>query len=206
MASIHLQIAVVKDDPGLLKSFVDNLKDKTALYARIAGDAENEVKQYGRVVSANEHKTASGLGAKPTGHLARAYEGIEVQSTAEGASMLVLRATRLRAAFGAYTITPNKPDGYLTIPVKAESYGRRAGEFNDLFFLFRGKNRSPVLARRPEKGVKKTPLEVLYVLTRKSDIKEDRNLIPFDLLEAGAVDSVLDYFAEIRVSHMEGNG
>jgi hypothetical protein len=167
-----------------LRELAAALRDSAGLHAQIAGEAELFVKERGRVTSAGEHRSANRLGATPTGHLAEAYEGIESVSTDESASLLVPRASRLRAAFGRYVITPKNGSKFLTIPVAREAYGKRAGEFTDLFFLRAGPRKTPLLARNRGQG-----FETMYFLTPKAEIPEDTNIIPFDDLAAEARDS-----------------
>jgi len=167
------------------------LNDRVGLHAKIAGEAELFVKERGRVTSAGEHRSANRLGAQPTGHLAEAYEGIESVSTAESASLLVPGASRLRAAFGRYVITPKNGSKFLTIPVAREAYGKRAGEFTDLFFLRAGPRKTPLLARNRGQG-----FETMYFLTPKAEIPEDTNLIPFEDLAAEARDSAEAFIDE----------
>jgi len=180
--------------------------DKEGLHARIAGEAERFVKGpdvAGRI-SAEQHRTASKLGANPTGHLAEAYEGIESASDATAARLIVPGSTRLSAAFGKQVLTP-KNSKFLTIPTHKDSYGKRARELDDLFVMARP-GKALMLARREERVAdpnskialrarpyqrgrvkdKDAGIEVMYVLLSKVEIPEDPTLIPFDKLETVA--------------------
>lgn len=210
MSAISITLDISSRLDAEMRRIADGLEDKTAMHQQIAADAEAFVKEYGVTRAAREHDTANRLGASPTGHLADAYEAIEGQATADGASLLVPSGGRLAAAFGPVTIRP-KSGKFLTIPVAKDSYGKRAGEFGDeLFFLRVGPKRQAVLARRQErvetggfdrsKGKRydnNKPLEVLYVLVSESNIPEDRNLIPFDKLTNAAARSQGDYLDEL---------
>jgi len=189
--SLRVQISLAGLDADDLARLSESFRDGAGLHARIAGDAEIFVKARGRVTAQTEHRTANRLGARPTGHLSEAYEGIESQSTAAAASLLVPGASRLRAAFGRYVITPRAGSKFLTIPVAAEAYGRRAREFDDLFFLRAGPRKTPILARNAGGG-----LQTLYVLVPKAEIPEDKNLIPFDDLADEARDSAEAFLDE----------
>ena len=208
MSAIQIKIDFATDVAEELREIAAGLTDKAPLHAQIAVNAEAFVKARGAETSATEHKTAIRLGANPTGHLADAYQAIEGQSSADAASLLVPSGGRLAAAFGPVTIKPGAGKYYLTIPVAQDSYGKRAGEFDDLFFVRVGPKRQPVLARRQErtedagilnrsrKGKRydnSKPLEVLYILARESNIPADPSLIPFDDLEVAAVDSAEKY-------------
>lgn len=168
------------------------LTKRAPLHSKIARDAETFTKQFGREKSAGEHRTASALGAKPTGHLSKAYAGIQSESDESSGRLLVPRASRLRAAFGSYVLTP-KSSKYLTIPVARESYGRRAGEMDDLTFLRVGPRKTAILARKDNNG----NLETMYVLVTSVDVKEDASLIPFREITDNAALSAEEYFDEI---------
>lgn len=209
MSALQIKIDLDTAIADELRDIAAGLTDKAPLHAQIAADAEAFVKARGAVTAQTEHKTAQSLGANPTGHLADAYLAIEGQSSREGAILMVPSGGRLAAAFGPVTIRP-KSSKFLTIPVARDSYGKRAGEFDDIFFLRVGPKKQPVLARRQErvatgdfnrtKGKRydnSKPLEVLYVLATESNIPEDRNLIPFDDLAATALDSTETYLDEL---------
>lgn len=187
------------------------LGDSTGLNARVAGDAEKFLKREGPRIAADKHRTADKLGANPTGHLTEAYEGIEGISDANSATLLIPSASRLRAAFGTYVLTP-KNAKFLTIPAHKDAYGKRAGEFDDLFFMRVGPRKTPVLARRVEgtedRLLRARPYqrrdnrrvaeaEILYVLARKAIIPEDPTLIPMDALSEEARDSAEAYLDEL---------
>jgi hypothetical protein len=171
------------------------LSDSRGLHAVMAEGAERFVKARGAVIAGREHATANRLGARPTKHLAKAYDAIESTSDAVGAKLLVPRASRLRAAFGAYTQRPTGGRKYLTIPVSKEGYGKRASEVPDLVFMRIGPRRTPVLAKRPNGGASET-LQVIYVLLRQVTHQADPNLIPMNDLTSEARDIAERYMLE----------
>ncbi len=165
--------------------------DGAKLNDRVAVDAEKFVKKRGRITAATEHKTAESLGARPTGHLLNAYEAIQHVSDATSATLLVPRASRLRAAFGKYVCTPKPPRKFLTIPTAAAAYGHRAREFSDLKFI-RSKLGRLFLVRKDAQG----NIEPMYLLVQRAEIPEDPALIPFEDLFANARDSAEAYYDE----------
>lgn len=206
--SLRVTLTLTGLAPESLRELQQNIADGSGLHAQIAGDAEKFVKARGAQIAATEHRTANTLGAAPTGHLADAYEGIESISSATAATLEIPGSTRLRAAFGPYTLTPKNGSKYLTLPAAREAYGKRAREFSDLFFMRVGPRKTPVLAQREEgtqdiglrsrtnqrRGSKRfTQARVMYVLIAKADIPEDRSLIPFEDLEAEATESAEEY-------------
>jgi hypothetical protein len=163
----------------------ERVRDTGEIHSAIAVATETALKKYGERTAPNEHKTATRLGARPTGHLSKAYRDIESQNDSTSARLLVPRASRLRAAFGGYTAKPGPGKQYLTIPVAAEAYGKRAGEIDGLVFMRVGPRKTPILARPNDDGT----ITTYYFLAREAVIPEDPNLIPFADLEATARDA-----------------
>jgi hypothetical protein len=188
---MSLRVDITFEGEDQLAALTDALGDKAAMHGRIAKDALVFVREFGKKKAPGEHRTAGRLGARPTGHLERAYAGIESESDESQAALLVPRASRLRAAFGGYTLTPTRSK-YLTLPVSKDAYGRRAREFDDLFPVRLGPRKSLFLARETEGG----GLETMYFLTNSVNIKEDASLIPFREIFDGAADSVEAYLDE----------
>lgn len=187
---MSINIEITYNSANELAFLTEALADKPSMHERIARQSLLFVKEFGAQKAQTEHRTASNLGANPTGHLSRAYAGIEAAHDAASARLLVPRASRLRAAFGAYTLKP-KNSQYLTLPVHKDAYGRRAREFDDLFAVRVGPRKSLVLARQVEGG----GLETMYFLTKAVNIPEDATLIPFQEIynEGGrAVEAYLD--------------
>ncbi len=190
--SVIVEIDVSDVDDAGLGRITAALTNRAPLHAKIARDAEKFVKTFGAQKSQSEHRTASNLGARQTGHLSKAYAGIQSESDASAGRLLVPRASRLRAAFGAYELRPT-PSKYLTIPVARESYGRRAGEMDDLTFLRVGPRKTAILARTDKEG----NLETMYLLVTSVNIKEDASLMPFPEIADGASISAEEFFDEI---------
>jgi hypothetical protein len=192
--SIRFSITLGGMTSAELADLAARVEDAEGLHARIAGEAENFIKDHGRIKSAKEHDTARGLGASPTGHLAEAYEGIESDSSAAGASLWFPGAGRLARGFGGAVIRPVNSK-YLTIPVHKDAYGKRARELDDLFPMRVGPKKQLVLARRVE-GEENQLLrartnqrrnkrrfattEIMYVLATEVYQPPDFSLIPFD--------------------------
>lgn len=203
---------------GTYSDLAKKLENPAELHARAAGETEKYLKEFGRAKAINEHRTAQTLGAQPTGHLADAYEGIEAISDSASVTVLVPAASRLRAAFGKYVLTP-KNAKFLTIPAQREAYGKRAREFDDLFPMRTGPNKTLVLARRVEgsdninprgrtnqrrAGRRSAQAEVMYVLVNKATIPEDRSLIPFEDLPGVMEDAALAFVDDAVGSSLQG--
>lgn len=151
----------------------EGLKRRAGLHARMAGTGAEFTRQYVSKLHENsaEHETANKLGATPTGHFLKISGAIEGQSDETSVSILVPRASRLRAAFGSYVVTP-KNVKWLTIPADARAYGKRAREFPPGALECRWMGRGLAL-------VFVSDGKVAYWLVKKASIKEDRTLLPF---------------------------
>lgn len=160
-----------------VRRLVARLEDRRGMHERIAVEAEKFTKKF--VSELPDHATATRLGAKPTGHLARTARAIESDATERTARVRVPRASRLRAAFGTYVVRPGPGKKYLTIPQAAEAYGRRAKEIEGLVPMRVGPMRQLVLAKKREGGEGMT---VFYRLVTEATIPEDRSLLPLDQL------------------------
>lgn len=165
----------------LLDGIAGRLKNPAGIHTVMAGAAEGFLKKKGREKSKTEHNTAQRLGAKPTGHLEDAYNRVESSSNEQAASLWIPGASRLRAAFGPYTVTPTAGRKYLTIPVAAAAYGKRAAEIPGLIFMRVGPNKTPLLAKPDGEGI-----TTYYLLAKSADIPADESLIPFDAMAEDA--------------------
>lgn len=191
--SLQVTITISDQISAGLAAMAQTLEDKTPLNQKLASDGEAFLKSRGAVTAAQEHRTANTLGATPTGHLDAAYRGIEGVANNEAALLLIPGATRLRAAFGSYVLTPKNGSNFLTIPVNRDAYGKRAREIPGLFPVRVGPQKTLTLSRRAGSG-----LEVMYVLVASATIPEDRSLIPFDDLEKECIDSAEEYLDAAR--------
>ncbi len=160
-----------------VRRLVARLEDRRGMHGEIAKAAEKFTKEF--VSRVPDHATATRLGAKPTGHLARTARAIESDATEQTARVRVPRASRLRAAFGTYVVRPGPGRKYLTIAQAAEAYGRRAKEIEGLVPMRVGPMRQLVLARKGEGGKGMT---TFYRLVTEATIPEDRSLLPLDQL------------------------
>jgi len=196
--SVRVKIDISGKGAQVLLAVREAITDKADLNERMATNALRFVREFGAAKSQTEHATADRLGAKPTGHLERAYRGIESEHDSVSAKLLIPRSSRLRAAFGAYTVRPVISQ-YLTIPVHADAYGRRAGEFTDLIALRVGPKKNLILARKTGSG----EIETMYFLTKKVEIRANEKLIPFREIgeeAAEAVQEAIDAAIERRIA------
>ena len=186
------------DSASLLGSFErtqrlrNALRNRGPLNARLAAFGSRKLQD--DLAATQQHRTANRLGARPTNHLQRVATQIRGISDDASATILLPRASRLRAAFGTHVILPTGGRKWLTIPDHESTYGKRAGEIAEpLAFAMVG-GRFPALVfsgRGPKNGT------VAYWLKRQVTIEEDATLIPFDVLLADLADEALEYLEEV---------
>lgn len=188
--SVNVTMTVSGKGAEVLLGIREAANDKDGLHEAIATNALRFVKNFGAEKSQSEHRTADALGAKRTGHLERAYRSIESGFDQVSARLLVPRSSRLRAAFGSYTLRPVNGSKYLTIPVHPDAYGKRAREFTNLVALRVGPKKNLILAR-----IDGDEVETMFFLTEKVEIREDATLIPFREIGEEAVEAVEEFIA-----------
>lgn len=174
MSGPLIQVSLTGIPTELLEGIHHRMEDRATLHAEMAGTAEKFLKTEGFKKAATEHRTADALGAKRTGHLEEEYNKIEGTSNAGAASVWIPRSGRLRAAFGAYTVRPGPGKKYLTIPITAEAYGKRAREIPDLDFIFLKETNTALLVKRNGDKTYKP----YFHLVKQSNIPGDESLLP----------------------------
>lgn len=188
---INLDIEITAD-ASVLRQIVRYLEDMTRLHEMMGERVENLMRRYLAQIATERHKTADALGATPTGILSRAAESPESRGTREAAVITLRPAEILARAFHDVEIVPRAGKQWLTIPINKETYGKRAGEFDDLFFIYNSESNTGLLARRAANA----NLIPMFLLVRKVTQKQDRTLLPSDEailaeMEAAAEDLLL---------------
>lgn len=130
--------------------------------------------------SAARHRTASRLGATPTGHLSDGAANIRMEKAGRRA-VVTVPIPGITRAFHALHIRPRTAKA-LTIPINAVAYGMRAPELAargwSLFTLpaKEGPGAGILFGRRA--GARSTV--ALYLLRESADVPQDRELMPSD--------------------------
>jgi len=165
---------------------------RAELHHEIAAEIQQTVQGHLRRYALAHHKTASGLGARPTGNLEDAK--VESTSDSDGATVTVA-ALGIRRALGPLEITPRNKRA-LTIPVAAIAYGRSIAYLKSHgvdVFRPKGKN---YLATTEGKG-KDAKVVPLYILAKRATLKHEPELLPgSDELEKNAIEAARDYIME----------
>ena len=132
----------------------------------------SKVRSHLRNIGPSRHRTASALGARPTGHIAKGASRVTCTSTSDSATVSVPIAGISRA-FAPLTLTPKNANA-LTIPVAAASYGHRVREMQRLGWnIFRPKGHDILMG-----SIGGSEAQALYALKKKVTIRKDRSLLP----------------------------
>jgi hypothetical protein len=157
---------------GSLRRLVTTPDGKRRIHGRIAAAAEELARTHVIGIARLKHGTAERLGATPTGFYADAASAVRSYHDTLSAAVLVDHP-----GFARYSrdvvLRPKAGKKFLTIPISKKSYGRRAGEFANLF-LKKAKNGRLYLCRNTA-GKK---IEPLFLLLTNVTQKQDKSLMP----------------------------
>ena len=164
---------------------------RAELHQEIAAEIQQTVQGHLRRYALAHHKTASGLGARPTGNLEDAK--VEATSDSDGATVTVA-ALGIRRALGPVEIRPRNKQA-LTIPVAAIAYGRSVAYLKAHGVdVFRPKGKNYLAYKENPKSQFST---VIYILAKRATLKHEPELLPgSDELEKNAIEAARDYIME----------
>ena len=145
---------------------------RAGLHREIAAEISETVRDHLRSYALSHHKTATGLGARPTGNLEDAK--VEATSDSDGATVTVA-ALGIRRALGPVEIRPRNKSA-LTIPVAAIAYGRSVAYLKAHGVdVFRPKGKNYLAYKENPKSQFST---VLYILAKRATLKHEPGLLP----------------------------
>lgn len=164
---------------------------RAELHREIAAEISETVRNHLRAYALSHHKTATGLGARPTGNLEDAK--VEATSDSDGATVTVA-ALGIRRALGPLEIRPRNKQA-LTIPVAAIAYGRSVAYLKAHGVdVFRPKGKDYLAYKENPKSQFST---VIYILAKRATLKHEPELLPgSDELEKNAIEAARDYIME----------
>lgn len=188
MADISVNINTPQLD-GIAKRLEPGARAE--LHQEIAAEIQQTVQGHLRRYALAHHKTASGLGARPTGNLEDAK--VEATSDSDGATVTVA-ALGIRRALGPVEIRPRNKQA-LTIPVAAIAYGRSVAYLKAHGVdVFRPKGKNYLAYKENPKSQFST---VIYILAKRATLKHEPELLPgSDELEKNAIEAARDYIME----------
>lgn len=168
---MNIEIKITDQATPILAELHRELTDRTGLHKYIGAAGEAGTRLHIRKAAQARHTTASKLGARPTGYLTKRAELVEGRGDKAGATVSITGAI-FKRTFGPVTVRPVAKK-MLAIPMRAEAYGKRPGEFSDLF-VFKSKQGRLFLARQAEPG----KLHFLFLLKASVVLPQDRGLLP----------------------------
>ena len=171
---LDLNVTTWGKSTPVLNLLRDKLTDLEDLNEAIALDAEEMVRRWILAAAPSRHTVAAALGAAPTGYLSRAADNVTSQSTPKGA-VVTVHGEIFKRWLGDVTVLPKRAK-MLTMPVAAESFGKRAKDFQDLR-IAKSKAGNLFLVRDKGRGKNKT-VEPLFMLLRKATLPQDKGLLP----------------------------
>lgn len=177
---INVEVTGLDHFADELQRFRNAIADRRPLHAAMATQGAALTRDYLR--SDNRHKSASFLGASPTGFRQKNAQAVQEQSDDEAGYVRIPRSTGLGRAFHGMVIRPGSGRKYLTIPAHQETYGRHVRDWPEDTFHFAmlfSITTSAVLMWSADGGGHKKG-EVAYWLRRSVTQKQDRTLLPSD--------------------------
>lgn len=161
---------------------------RAELHREIAAEISETVRDHLRRYALSHHRTASRLGARPTGNLEDAR--VDARSDSSGATVSVA-ALGIRRALGPVEIRPRNKAA-LTIPVTAIAYGHTVADLrNNGIDVFRPKGKNYLAYRENPKSQFST---VLYILAKRVTLKHEPDLLPSEAVLAGnALDAARNF-------------
>ncbi len=188
MADVSVNVHTPQLD-GIIKRLAPGAR--AGLHQRIAGHVHTIVDNHLASYAFSHHKTAAGLGARPTCTLEDAK--VEAFSDSDGATVTVA-AKGIRRALGPLEIRPKNKQA-LTIPVAAIAYGRSVAYLKSHGIdVFRPKGKDYLAYKENPKSQFST---VIYILARRATLKHEPDLLPRkEELAANALEAARDYIME----------
>ncbi len=172
MPAITLKVEFKGDSKLALLEEEMTFADKVEFADAVAGNLEELTRSHIATAAQTRHKTAQRLGATPTQYLLNKAASVEAIG-APGRVLLSVSGEIFKRTFREVTVSAVNAK-MLTIPIAAESYGKRAGEFGKLFaFTAKTGKQSSFLARKVD-----GKMQFLFLLKRSVVLPQDRGLLP----------------------------
>jgi hypothetical protein len=193
--TLSLTVTTWGKSTPVLKLLRDTLEDLEDLNEFIALESEEMIRLWILDAAEDRHDTAQNLGAEPTGYLSKAAEQTTSQSTPNGATVTV-RVQIFNRGRGPVEVLPRRAK-LLTVPMAAESYGKRARDFKDLR-IAKSKKGTLFLVRDKGTGKNKTS-EKLFKLIPKATLPQDAGLLPGPKRRAETAEKAARDYLAVRI-------
>ena len=173
---IRVRIETNDTATPVLAALARRAEDRAKLLDVVATEEKKLFVNYLSRQARVRHTSAQRLGATPTGQLEKVAGGVTAAPTADGVTVRLDEPYLFARAFRDVEIVPTGGKKMLTIPVAAESYGKRARQFSLRFYKPGPLAKHLVGARERQGG----PAETLFILVPRVRQKQDRTLLPSD--------------------------
>lgn len=196
--SVRIELAIEDAATIPLQRAIDRIQDKAQMHQAIGARCRDLTSRYITEIAApKRHKTADRLGAGYTNYLVRAGQSVIARGDSDGAELTIPQNGAIFARVAGPVMIKPVTKKWLTMPISASSYGRRARELEGLTFI-KTKAGNAFLVRRPKyqkkaDGTRRTKAEAeayraelkaqttfLYALRKEVTLKGDRGLLPSD--------------------------
>lgn len=179
-----------------LNALIARLESREQLHRAIGKTLKRAVREHVAEYAATHHTSSKKLGAEPSNFVAMAVDSIDhTDPKADGSGVaLTLQHPFFARAFGDVEISPKGQ--YLTIPMIAEAYNKRARTVPGLFFFKSKKTGKAYLAESNRAGSGgKSALTIWYALVEHVHQDQDRSRLPSDEeITQSALDGCANYF------------
>lgn len=193
--AFQIDISLHDDITPILRELVARLEDRKELHQYIGMDAESLTRDHVRQAAGSRHTTAERLGARPTGYLERAEQGIESAGDSQAAVVSLTGDVDIFSrAFGEVEVRGHGKK--LTIPAHADAYGKRAGELGELKVLvWRAAGGYTSALGTEDESAERT---VYFWLVDQVTLPADEGLLPTsEQFAAAAETAALDYIGTL---------
>jgi hypothetical protein len=203
--SFRVRLTVTGDMAADLAEIREGLGSARRANESVGAEAEILTREYIRTKAApSRHKTADRLGARRTGYLERAGQGVVGSGTDEAAVVEITGEVDIFSRVDGPVVVRAR-DKLLTIPATAAAYGRSAREIGGLsFLLFRKKGGgfTKALGKVSGKG-KNVSRQVFYWLKESVTLPQDRGLLPSDAQYEAAGRRGLDLYVDAVLGRLD---
>ncbi len=176
---MKLPIVMKATLPDRVRTLLSKIRDLSGLTAYCSDHVALLVRDHLTDVAGRRHATARRLGAEPTGFLADAA-GSVVAAPEPRTVVVRVDSPGVKRAYHDVAIKPKNSAKFLTVPIHALSYGRRASSVERLaaarLFVFADKDKDQALLAVRERATGR--LLPLYVLKRTVRQAQDPSLMP----------------------------
>jgi len=188
-----LSIKITDTAKPQLAAIADGLKNKRPMLIMVGNRVRNLIRDH---LIQRSLQVRNKLGAPTSGFWAKQARNVSNQKpeVAGDTVAISLEGPGMARAFGPLTIRPKPPKKFLTIPLIAQAYNKRAYRIADLFAVVSRTTGKGVLLRRGKNGV----AVPWYALVKQVHQTQDRSILPTDpAITEAAEQGIGDYVEKL---------